>query len=362
MSRANILIIDDQPRNIGVLFNFLRSYKYNVLVANDAESALHILSKETCPDVILLDVMMPGMNGFDLCRKLKADPKTHSIPVIFMSALHDTASKLEGFSVGAVDYIIKPFEQEEVLARIKSQVTIHQLQRELQAKNKELDAFAYTIAHDLKNSLQTITNSADMLRVLSQERLDNEEQEELDTIHNTAAKTSDILEALLLLADSSKHEALVQEVLMMEYIVPKALDRLRNKIAQTHAEIITPDSWPAVKGYAPWIEEIWVNYLSNALKYGGTPPQIELGAELDSPNQQVKFWVKDNGPGLDQTQRDKLFIPFSRLDATHEEGHGLGLAIVQQIAEKLRGSVSIESEPGAGSRFIFTLPAAPEKS
>ena len=128
-------------------------------------------------------------------------------------------------------------------------------------------------------------------------------------------------------------------------------------IEQHDAEIIKPQRWPAAIGYEPWIEEVWANYLSNAIKYGGRPPRVELGArDLDADR--VRFWVRDNGKGLTPAQQARLFTEFTRLDPAAAEGHGLGLAIARRIVEKLGGEAGVESRPGEGCTFWFDLPAA----
>jgi signal transduction histidine kinase len=128
-------------------------------------------------------------------------------------------------------------------------------------------------------------------------------------------------------------------------------------IEQSQVQISEPDGWPAAVGYAPWVEEMWANYLSNAIKYGGQPPRVELGCDL-RPDHKVRFWVRDHGSGLTPEEQVQLFSPFTRLSKVNIEGHGLGLSIVQRIAERLAGEVGVESQPGQGSLFFFTLPAA----
>jgi signal transduction histidine kinase len=144
--------------------------------------------------------------------------------------------------------------------------------------------------------------------------------------------------------------------LNMEQVVAEAQQRLVNVIQACRAEIVLPQSWPTALGYGPWIEEVWFNYLSNALKYGGQPPRIELGAELQ-PDNTVRFWAHDNGAGIAPEAQARLFTPFTRLDRMRAQGHGLGLSIVRRIVHKLGGQVGVESEIGQGSVFSFTLPA-----
>ena len=354
MDREKILIVDDQEDNLQLLYGLLRSVKeFDILVASDGPSSLEVVEISP-PDLILLDVMMPGLNGFEVCRRLKSAPATMHIPIIFMTALTETSSKVEGFSVGGVDYITKPFQQEEVLARIRTHLTIGRLQRELRNQNAQLDAFAHTAAHDLKNPLNGILGTVELARFACEDQNIPAIQEELEKIANLTNKTSDIIEALLLLAGTSKHTQLFLEPFDMGYVMPKVRERMEFMLEEYDADLHMPEEWPFVSGYPAWVEEIWVNYLSNALKYGGRPPQVELG--YDEEPEQVRFWVRDNGPGLSAEQQDELFVPFSRLHTQRAEGHGLGLSIVRQISERLGGVAGVESTPGQGCSFYFTLP------
>lgn len=247
--------------------------------------------------------------------------------------------------------------QREILRRKQAEEQLRQYARQLEARNEELDAFAHTVAHDLRGLVSLIIGYAEMLEwnlsAFSTEQL----REHLRSIARSGHKMAEILEALLLLATVRSQEVEVQS-LDMARVVDEALSRLREQVEQTGAEIIRPEVWPVALGYAPWIEEVWYNYISNALKYGGQPPRVELGADFppDFPGM-VRFWVQDNGPGLTPQEQEHLFTPFTRLTSTGP-GMGLGLSIVKRVVEKLGGQVSVESEPGRGSRFAFTLPVA----
>jgi signal transduction histidine kinase len=162
-----------------------------------------------------------------------------------------------------------------------------------------------------------------------------------------------IIEELLLLAGVRKTEVARLPV-EMAAVVSGALQRVSHMTAEYAPEIVLPDAWPVALGYGPWIEEVWANYLSNAMKYGAKPPRLELGA--DTVDDKVRFWVTDNGPGLTPEQQSRLFTPFTRLHQARATGQGLGLSIVRRIMEKLGGEAWVESEPGKGSRFGFTLP------
>ena len=362
--RHTVLIVDDNPTNLAVLMEYLESAGFHVLVAKNGESALK-RARYAQPDIILLDVMMPDLNGFETCHHLKADETTADIPVIFITALADTADKVRGFEAGGVDYITKPFQQEEVLARVRTHLTIRDLQKQLLAQIAhrdeliaELDAFAHTVAHDLKNPLGNVIGFTYLLE--DDDRIGDEERRNIvQSIHSSAQKAVNIIEELLLLASVRKQEVPLEQ-LDMAAITDEALRQLEHMIIQHQAEIVIPDrpeDWDAAVGYAPWVEEIWINYISNAIKYGGSPPRVGLGS---APPQKgyVRFWVRDNGRGLTPEEQAQLFVPFTRLNNLRIEGHGLGLSIVRRIVEKLGGQAGVESQVGKGSIFYFTLPAA----
>jgi signal transduction histidine kinase len=166
---------------------------------------------------------------------------------------------------------------------------------------------------------------------------------------------SNIIQELLMLSSVRKRDVETHPLDMTE-ILQNALDRLRFLIQEYKAQIILPDHWAVARGYGPWIEEIWENYISNALKYGGTPPEIELGSAVLGDGR-IKFWIRDNGQGIPPDKQQMLFTPFSQLNEIRVTGHGLGLSIVYRIIEKLGGEVDIESQVGAGSTFSFILPA-----
>ncbi|GIK39459.1 MAG: hypothetical protein BroJett011_32920 [Chloroflexota bacterium] len=247
----------------------------------------------------------------------------------------------------------------DITERKQAEEALRAQNEQLQARNKELDAFAHTVAHDLKNPLGILTNMAEILLEDYPHMPSYKLAEYLRSIAHSGRRANSIVEALLLLAGVRQQTVNLQP-LDMSGIVAEALHRLNPMIAQYQAEITTATTWPAVLGFAPWVEEVWVNYLSNGLKYGGSPPHLELGAAIQEDGM-VRFWVKDNGAGLSPEAQAKLFTEFTQLEPDRMEGHGLGLSIVRRIVEKLGGQVGVESEgkPGQGSTFSFTLPLTP---
>ena len=361
--RETILVVDDVPSNLELLVASLDALGFRVLVATEGLQALRIVQTEP-PALILLDVMMPGLDGFEVCRQLKARPGICDVPVIFMTALTDPADKLRGFEAGAVDYLTKPVQQEELFARVNAHIGLYRYQRELrhysarlEQRNRELDAFARTVAHDLKNPLNSVLLYSHLLTHNKEYGIDEAERANaVAMIGNAGQRMLEIIDGLLVLAGVSSQSPPPLEPVTMRTVVQRVLDE-RMAALRVHypGEVMIIDELPMALGYAPWVEEIWANFLSNGFKYGGNPARLRVGGE--ATGEQVRFWVQDNGPGLDEADHERLFVPFSRLQQTGRPGHGLGLCIVREITDKLGGACGVESKPGAGSRFFFTLPA-----
>jgi len=237
---------------------------------------------------------------------------------------------------------------------VRSEEQLRQQAAELQNRNEELDAFAHTVAHDLKNPLATLIVAVD---TLSDFKVPPEEWKEYaEEIIATAYHMDRIIDNLLLLAEARKDDVPLEAIDMAE-VVTNVRQRLGQLISQTQAKIVTPDHWPTALGHTPWVEEVLANYVSNAIKYGGQPPLIQLGANLDLDGC-LRFWVQDNGCGISPEEQANLFKPLSQLHQ-RSKGHGLGLSIVRRVVDRMGGLTGVESAPGKGSRFYFTLNAQP---
>ncbi len=225
---------------------------------------------------------------------------------------------------------------------------------------EDLDAFAHTVAHDLRSSLSSIFSASEIMEDIIKVNDKNLLCELSNLINHSANKSIQITHELLLMATTDKTEV-DRKPLDMFRIYNESKRRLSDIIKNSNAKFSEPLVWPQSIGYAPWIEEVWSNYLSNAIKYGGTPPEIEVGADLLLDGN-VKFWIKDNGKGLSAEQQKLLFKNFVRLQPQNAEGYGLGLSIVKKIIEKLDGSAGVESKGiGQGSKFYFILPTGEEE-
>jgi signal transduction histidine kinase len=231
-----------------------------------------------------------------------------------------------------------------------------------QALIADLNAFSHMVAHDLKNPLTALTGYSFLLTTRLRDTQDTTVLRFLQVIDQTSTRMARIIDALLLLA-SVRQQTVVLQKLDMVKIMEEVESRVELAAFQYRAQIIKPKVWPDVMGYAPWIEEVWWNYISNAVKYGGTPPVVEIGA-VPLPDGKIRFWVRDNGDGLSRESMAGLFTV--NTDNGHPEfipmeGQGLGLSIVKRIIDRLGGEVAVESAnlPGEGCIFSFTLPQAP---
>jgi signal transduction histidine kinase len=365
---ATLLIVDDIPENISVLFNFLNSYGFELLIAENGEDALETAQNEQ-PDLILLDVIMPGgIDGFETCRQLKNNPQTQDIPVIFMTALSDLLDKVKGFELGAVDYVTKPFQQEEVLARIKTHLTIRKLQKELQTKNEQLiqlnqekNEFLGIAAHDLKNPLSSIQTLAEFLN---------------ESIHSASYK-QDVIRIANIISSSSKQMFLLIKNLLdinaiesgkrnLSLLVVNLLPTVQSLVTHYAEQAKMKDITVGFQCQEQLclavvdknaVQQVLDNLISNAIKY--SPHGKQVYVRLTLSDNSVRCEIQDEGPGLSESDQQKLFGKFTRLTAKptgNELSTGLGLFIVKKLVNAMNGKVWCESELGQGATFIVEFP------
>ncbi|MBN1180258.1 MAG: response regulator [Anaerolineae bacterium] len=532
----HVLIVDDSEAIIDILTDILTRQGYQVESRVDGEQGWGRLVEALdglapMPDLMLLDLMMPRVDGLTLLRRIRADERLALLPVIVLTVRAESSVRLEALRLGANDYLAKPFETAELTARVKTLLgwklaervqqqrmehlveagrvllstidlahilrrvmqivtegveaegssiwlrnpddslecraasgrygqkllgvrmpsgegiagwvlqnrrpalvanvqsdprfyreidtrvggrtrdliavplivhrigvgivevinkrdetfsaadmawlevlaplaagaianarlfeTLQQRTEELQSRNAELDAFAHTVAHDLRNPLAVIMGYAEALAEDHTSVPDQELKGYLDTIARMSRRMDNIVEELLFLSQVRKTDVKMAP-LDMGKIVRQALEQLSHLIEEYDAEVVSRDDWPVAMGYAPWVVEVWANYISNAIKYGGRPPYVELNASIDKDGR-ICFWVRDNGEGISEKDQGKLFVPFPQINQESSHSYGLGLSIVHRIVDKLGGKVGVSSGIGQGSVFSFTLPAAPEE-
>jgi signal transduction histidine kinase len=357
--QVRVLMVEDDYLVSELIKATLAELDY--VVAGEATSGLEALemTKNLKPDVILMDIKMPDMNGLEAAQQIHEQCPT---PVVVLTA-YDTKDLVEqAREVGVSAYLTKPPSAQEIerailiaLARFEDVMALRRLNAELQARNQELDTFSYTVAHQLKNAASLVSTFGKILR--EQITLPEQAQPYLDGMIESGHKMNNIISELQFLA-GIRTDDIPLKPLDMGQIVDEVQDYLRYMIAEHQATLSMPADWPVALGYGPWVEQVWVNYIGNAIKHGGRPPRVKVGAAPQRDGM-VCFWVRDNGPGLTPEDQIRLFEPFTQLSKTQAQGQGLGLSIARHIVEKLGGKVSVESAglPGQGATFSFTLPA-----
>ncbi len=347
---ATILLIDDEQSVRRSVSTMLEREGFTVLTAANGEEGLEI-AQETHPDVVVTDLAMPGMSGFDVIEQLRANSELHLTQVIVITARLEREMMRRGMDLGADDFITKPFTEEELLHSLAARL-------EKKALYDELDAFAHTVAHDLRSPLGTLTGRVELAKMMLPKGDLDKVAHNLDGAHEVAHRLVNIVEEMLLLAGLRRDRLQPAPVDSAE-VVNEALLRVEGAIRKAQARVTLPQTWPPAVGFAPWLVHVWTNLLSNAAKYGGSPPQIEIKAA--TRGRFTRFAVRDHGPGLSDTTRSAVFTPFAQITMRDAKGHGLGLSIVQRIIAKHRGRVGVETPPDGGAEFWFEIPTtAPE--
>ncbi len=377
IEKSIILVVDDNPANLDVLFEIFNETNFDVSYVTDGESCLELATLDP-PDLILLDVMMPDMDGFEVCRCLKASDHTRGIPVIFMTALTETVDKVRGFELGAVDYITKPIQPEEVLARVKAHLTIQQLQKDLHAKNEELQAsneelraslerekglntlksrFISIASHELRSPLALIGITTNMLKRYGHRISEEKKLEHLKTIENEVKRMTNTLNDVLIL---SKMEAgsfqFNPEFVDLKSFCQRIVEKFKLMSEETHPiTVSTTGEHFQARVDSNLLEPILSNLLSNAIKYSPTGNPITF--ELIQDNKEVIFRVKDQGIGISDEDQHHLFDAFHRGENVGEiQGAGLGLSIAKQFVELHGGTISVESKVNKGTTFTAVIP------
>jgi len=402
-----LLVIDDQPDNIKVLLKLLSDSGFKVLVASDGQDGIET-AEFTRPDLILLDVMMPDIDGFEVCKLLKSKAEIQNIPIIFMTALINTLDKLKGFELGAADYITKPFQNEEVLARITAHINIQKLQRQVTQQNQQLieeinrrkqaelereealktlqaekvslvkrveertieltrslrlkDEFLANMSHELRTPLTAILGISEGFQEQFYGPLNDKQHRFMQTLENSARHLLNLINEIL---DLSKIEAkklslnidtvFVNNVCQASLrMIKEAADKKRLGVLMTFDDTVN-----IIQADERRLTQILVNLLNNAIKFTPDGGFIELEVRGHPEKGMLDFRVKDTGIGITQENIKYIFEPFVQLDGglnRASEGTGLGLSLVYHLTKMHNGIFSVESEIGKGSCFTVSLP------
>ncbi|GAP98029.1 sensor histidine kinase [Leptolyngbya sp. NIES-2104] len=413
MSSAFILVVDDNPNNLSVISQALRSVGWEVRMAVDGEDALNKVAQKR-PELILLDVQMPGMDGFEVCQQLKADAETATIPVIFMTALSDTTSKVKGLSLGAVDYITKPFEQEEVIARVKLHLQLRQLTQTLEQqvqnrtlrlqqaledlqqsqlqliqseKMSALGNLVAGVAHEINNPVGCIVGNigavqnymADLFkaidlclaRVGDPDLIEKLEELDLDFLREDLPKVIKAIESssdrITSISKSlrtfSRSDTETQQFFNLHDGIDSTILILRHRLkANEHRPeievVMNYDEIPMLNCFPGQLNQVFMNLLANAIDAVETTNTPQITICTSTENNDIKITIADNGIGMTEAVRAKVFDHAFTTKAVGK-GTGLGLAIVHQIiVQQHWGTIAVFSEPQQGTTFVLKLPPA----
>ncbi len=368
---SRILVVDDITRNLQVVGTVLRNQGYKVMPAASGAEALKCVRAQL-PDLILLDLMMPEMDGLEVCRRLKADPVTMGIPVVFLTASNEMEHLVQGFEVGAVDYVTKPFNPPELLARVRTHLELKHARERLREMNDEKNEFMGIAAHDLRNPLgaisgfaEIILEEAESLQPLHAERFDlsrKEISECAGRINETSRRMVEMVQNLL---DANR----IERGEMQLNLAPVDLAASVAAVLETQRPHAVAKQqtfhWQNESGTvhvlvdATVLTQVIENLVSNAVKY--SPAGKNIYVRLRRSPEGTRCEVRDEGPGLSAEDQKKLFGKFARLSAKPTGGEhstGLGLSIVKKMVEAMNGKVWCESELGNGATFIVEFPAA----
>jgi two-component system sensor histidine kinase/response regulator len=354
----NILIVDDIPANLKVLGQILKIEGYKVRPVPNGELALQVAEKEK-PDLILLDIMMPDMDGYEVCRRLKEKPNLKDIPVIFISALNDTEDIVKALNSGGVDYITKPFQAEEVKARVSTHIKLHQQNKDLQKLNADKDRFMSILAHDLKGPFNGIIGFTSLLaKHVRQYNIDKIEAH-VNIINNSAQQYFKMLNDLLLWVRSQSGK-IPYEPHFIEFntICTEVIEFLKPNARYKNISINIQTSEIEVYADVDMLKTILRNLISNALKYTNKDGIVDI--QTLSNEHGVNISVTDNGTGIHPEVLKKLFDSAQKISTAgteNESGTGLGLLLCKEFVEKHGGKIWVESEIDKGSTFFFILPS-----
>lgn len=354
-----ILVVDDNPANIGVLFECLEKAGFKTLVAQDGKDAIE-MAENTKPDLILLDIIMPEMDGFTTCSRLKEIDSTNKIPVIFMTALTDTDNKVAGFDCGAVDYICKPFQQDEVIARINTHLTIQEQKNELLRLNREKEKMISVIAHDLRSPFNGILGLLDLLSDSFHGLTDEEKLEYIRHVNTSAKNVYQLVEELLnwVVSGSGDLEFKPKDINLFNIVESQVLVARDSASSKNIDIIIDIDSKISIYADSNMISAVIRNIVSNSVKFTRPNGSISIAAKA-SPGS-VKIILKDTGIGMDKDVVDRISSgtkSFSSPGTDDEQGIGLGLIISREFISKNNGKLKIKSKPGRGSEFSIDIPS-----
>ena len=367
-SQAKIMIVDDTPQNLGLLEDMLHSSGYQVFALPNGEMALKAAARNP-PDLILLDIRMPGLNGYEVCERLKADEQTAEIPIIFLSALDEAEDKVKAFQAGGVDYITKPFQSEEVEARVSTHLKLREQKRGLQESYRQLkeldelrDNLVHMIVNDMRTPLMGMMTYIDLVASCEKDTLSPAGARYLA---GAEASTSALLEMATSMLDISRMEASRLPLNLSDCdlaeIIAEVLGKPGLRKRRQEINVDVPGASLRVAADRQLILRVIQNLVANALGFTAENGRVRIGAQQAGAH--VRVFVEDNGPGIPPEYLQKIFEKFGQVKARKEHrkySTGLGLTFCKLVVEAHGGRIGVTSEEGMGSTFWFELPQREE--
>ena len=362
--KGNILVVDDTPANLRLLTGMLKDEGYRVRPAPSGRLALQAAAKDP-PDLILLDINMPEMDGYEVCEKLKADETLAGIPVIFISALTETMDKVKAFQSGGVDYVTKPFQFEEVQARVEAHLNLFRLKKEVEYQYQALkeleklrDSLTHMIVHDLRSPLTGILSSLQLIQMMAKDRLEAEEMEDVKRAVQATRVLVDMVSALL---DVNRMESGEMPLNLKDTDLGKlavaALETLGGLTKDRDVGFDEASDPVKASVDQDLMRRVMANLVGNAVKF--TPAGGSVKLRVLARDGGFRGEVRDTGPGIPDAFREKIFEKFGQVEAREQkEKHstGLGLTFCKLAVEAHGGTIGVDSEMGAGSTFWFEVP------
>jgi signal transduction histidine kinase len=382
LAGARILVVDDVLENRKVLCQLLGGKGYDVSSVPDGETALEA-ARTDLPDLILLDVTMPGIDGYEVCRRLKQDPRTQPIPVLFITAHNEIGSLMKGFQVGGVDYLTKPIQAEEVLVRVETHLKLKLLTQSLLAKNEELQQevicrkqaeqaadranqaktqFLSFISHEMRSPLNAIIGYSEMVCEELSAQGDARCREDVSRICSSSKYLLGLINNLL---DLSKIEAGKMPVLVEQFDVLRLVEDVRKDLRPLierngdTLEVIVSGIEGPIRADLTKTRQVLTNLITNACKFTAQGVVTVRLARADDVPQRLRIDVTDTGIGMSAEELGRLFAPYTQASAATSRqygGTGLGLAISKRFCQLMGGDLTAASEPGKGSTFTVVLP------
>ena len=363
-SGASILVVDDTPANLQVLVGLLKERGHRVRPVLEGRLALRAAKAEV-PDLILLDINMPDMNGFEVCEQLKADPKLADTPVIFISGNTETVDKVRAFSVGGVDYVTKPFQMAEVEARVATHLELRRKRRELQESLEALrrletlrDSLVHMVVHDLRSPLAAISACLEVIKWDAEEQ---HRQELAADVETALHATRTIIRLVNSVLDVSKMEGAEMRLQLVPAdiaaVARESVDELESLVGTRQLVREWPEDPVMAIVDRDVVSRVLQNLLGNALKF--TPATGAITVEVEANDDMVRVAVSDTGPGIPREYRERVFEKFGQVDAVlrgQRFSTGLGLTFCRLAVEAHGGRIGVDSEVGHGSTFWFVLP------